>query len=381
MTLNNPVCPSVSNASINMKGLPMRIILSLVMSAVLALSGCDGDGDKTRLEEIEMVSTLSIPGNLTMDVWGYVDDDGREYAIVGDFSDLVSGSLSIVDVTEPKNPVLVANTDLAIGFDMKTWNQYLYVANGSFSSTPNDSTNKVFDLSDPTNPVLVGTFPGAHNIFVDERGYLCAEGGPGGLKVYDLNPDPANPTLIWDDPLTSSGHDAAVIRGRLYDFHGFAGTFIYDFADPASPVLIGSFSPPGFFHHSGWVTEDDGFLYLCDEGAVFPLPNITVWDIRDLDNPTQVAEITHPTERSHNLYIVGRYAYVSYYGAGFRVFDVADPQSPTLVDEFQTNLNAGAGIGNGFLGAFGVYPFSQSGLIFVSDMNNGLLLFSFEGLP
>ena len=71
----------------------------------------------------------------------------------------------------------------------------------------------------------------------------------------------------------------------------------------------------------------------------------------------------------HNLYVIGKYAYVSFYGAGLRIYDISEPKQPRLFYEYDTN-----GSSQG-LGAFGVYPFSANGIISVTDYENGLFIF------
>ncbi len=59
--------------------------------------------------------------------------------------------------------------------------------------------------------------------------------------------------------------------------------------------------------------------------------------------------------------------------SGYVILDVSDPTQPRRVADFDTAPNF---VGQGFDGAFGVYPFSPSGNIFVSDQQNGLFIFA-----
>jgi choice-of-anchor B domain-containing protein len=335
----------------------------IILSSLFFISfGCsDSDGISPT---IELLGKLSLSGGLT-DVWGYFDNNtGKEYALVG-YGLFSSGvGVFIVDVSDPTNPVLVAEVDSVPGFDLKVWDKYLYTVNGGGSGR-----GGIVDISDPENPQVVGSFPSAHNIFIAQNGVMYLEAP--GLRIFDLNQDPTNPTLVWSGG--SAGHDAAVIGNRLYDFHGAAATNIYDVNDPANPKLLGSIDSSIRFHHSGWPTEDRRFLFICDEGAVNPTSDITVWDISQINNPKRINEFTDNSAKVHNLYILGDFAYVSYYTAGFRVFDIADPTRINLVDEFDTTMESG----EAFRGAFGVYPFTPSGNIYVSDITTGLFIFSF----
>ncbi|MCH7549570.1 MAG: T9SS type A sorting domain-containing protein, partial [Candidatus Krumholzibacteriota bacterium] len=115
-------------------------------------------------------------------------------------------------------------------------------------------------------------------------------------------------------------------------------------------------------------------LFICDEQAKSPKPDITVWNIENPDTMIKVGSIEDPDATAHNLYIVDDLAFVSYYSAGFRVYDVSDPASPVLVDEYDTSGFSG----ENFTGCFGVYPFTGSTLVYATDQVNGLYVFSVE---
>ncbi len=339
-------------------------------SLALAWFACSsGEADKPALE---LLANLKLNGNVA-DVWGYFDDEtGKEYALVG-FGLFESGpgsGVHIVEVTDPENPALVASVTEVPGFDVKVWRHYLYSVIGT-----NVGDGGIVDISDPANPRVVGSFPSSHNIFISENGYLYS--ACPGLTIYDLNPDPTKPQVVWTRP-EGGCHDSAVIGTRLYDFAGGAGTNIYDVSDPTNPVLLGTaVGSSVVFHHSGWVSEDGDFLYICDEGARHPIADITVWDIRDASQPKFVSSFADSGAIVHNLIVRGGYAYTSYYTAGFRVFDLSDPSRLTQIAEFDTSPLRG----ETFAGALGVYPLTRSGLVFVSDMQQGLFVFRFNGAP
>ena len=308
-----------------------------------------------------------VPGPGTMsDVWGWVDPaTGKEYAIVGELNDK---HVWIVDATNPSNPTVVATIDNVPGFDFKTWQHYLYLVDGSPAGA-----SAIYDISDPTNPQRAGTkFAGAHNIFIDDKGYLYLE--QFGLRIYDLNPNPVQPTLIFNKP-SADGHDCMVVGDRLYDFHGAAGTFIYDVTDRSQPVELAHIDDSGIiFHHSGWTSRNERFLYINDELATGSRADFTVWDIRDVSQPVKVRQHKNATATVHNSYRVGNYLYVAYYSAGLEIFDVSTARNPQLVDVFDTSPLTG----EGYKGAFGVYPFTPSGNVYVSDMQSGFYIFSFQ---
>jgi hypothetical protein len=157
---------------------------------------------------INFQSQLRIPGSQTVtDLWGYVDQETSiEYMLVGSVD-----NLNIVDVTDPIRPRLVSQVPDVLAFDMKVWQNYVYVVDGSPFGTA-----VIIDIDDPEDPVVVGSFPAAHNIFIADNGFMVTEWFE--LRIFDLNPDPLNPKLVFSKG--AQGHDAAVIGDRLFDFHG-----------------------------------------------------------------------------------------------------------------------------------------------------------------
>ncbi|NIS47837.1 MAG: choice-of-anchor B family protein [Aliifodinibius sp.] len=340
--------------AVHRKGLIYITIVAFILCGILTLNA----------QTLTLRSQLNFPGTFHTDVWGYVDPNtGNEYAILGDASS--SSGFAVVDVTDPDNPFQVSSVTSVPGFDVKVWDHYVYTVNGG-----GNGMGGIVDIADPNNPQPVGNFPSSHNIFISDDGYLFLESP--GIRIYDLNTTPENPSIVWSGG--SEGHDATVIGDRFYDFHGITGTNIYDISTISNPQLLVTIQDPTItYHHSGWPTEDGQFLYICDELAHGSQPDITVWDISNINNPQKVDQFVDPNAIVHNLQIVGNYAYVSYYTAGFRVFDVSQPSQTTLVDEYDTNQSSGESFG----GAFGVYALSPSGNIFVNDWDNGLFVFSF----
>ncbi|MDH3214926.1 MAG: T9SS type A sorting domain-containing protein [Candidatus Krumholzibacteria bacterium] len=321
---------------------------------------------------INLVAQLPLPNPVirNSDIWGWVDPNtSKEYAIVGKWPS-VDSQVFIIDVSDPVNPSLTTTLSNVPAFDMKTWGTYLYLCDGN--STGTDS--EIWNIADPANPVFAGSFPSCHNIFIDDQGLMYLSFNT--LRIYDLKPDPTSPTFVWTDGI-SGGHDVAVVGPWLYDFHGYEGTFIYDITTPSMPSLMGTIAAGSgiVYHHSGWTSSDGKFLFINDELGSATTPDITVWNIANPAVPFKVAEYTDPDATVHNSFRVGNYLYSSFYVAGFRVFDIGNPVLFYLADEFDTSGFTGNGL---YEGCWGVYPFAPSGNIYASDMQNGLLIFTFS---
>lgn len=353
-----------------------RYLTGCVVVALFVSVGCDSTSVEPDPEPepeplvIELVSQLDPGGEEIRhsDVWGYVDPNTeKEYALLGSWG---TDILYIIDVSDPATPTTVATVNVP-SFDMKVWKNYAYTVTGG--SDGGQNLGRIIDLSNPANPGVVGSFPSSHNVFIDTNGYMYLEAP--GLRIFDLNQDPLNPKLLWSSE-PSGGHDASVIGNYLYDFHGGDGTNIYNITSPGSPQLMSAITDPTIgYNHSGWTSKDEQFLFICDEFAKGETADISIWNISDKTNPSRVGGIVDTSAIVHNLYVVDDLAFVSYYTAGFRVYDVSDPTQPSLVFEHDTSASSG----EGFDGAWGNYPFTPSRHVYVSDIENGLFVFSVTG--
>jgi choice-of-anchor B domain-containing protein len=345
-----------------------------LISGVLACNGDPaGPGPEPAPQPLAIAHTGHVDptpglGGYT-DIWGYVDPvTGTEYALLGNhYGD---GHMYVVDVSQPATPVVAAAIQVP-SFDMKTWGHYAYTVTGG--GDYGGMEGRIVDLSDPTAPTVAGAFPSSHNLFIDDQGYMYLEFP--GLRIFDLRADPLAPRLVWEST-PSGGHDATVVGDRLYDAAGRGATNMYDVSDRANPILLGSIIHPAIgYHHNAWPSHDGNYLFVTNEFATGNAADVTVWDVRQVDDPIEVASITHPASKVHNVAVVGNLAFMSYYAAGFRVFDVSVPEQPSLVYQHDTSPD----VGDGYVGAWGVYPFAPSRNVYISDRGTGLHVFSVTG--
>ncbi len=344
-----------------------RYRLSRALAAAFAMVA----GAAHAAVDIQLVGRANLPNSIFLvNVVGYVDPSSqREYAIVGDDHYKVY----IVDVTDPADMRIAAQIDGVPGFDVKTWGTYLYTCDGDAGAVRD---SRVIDILDPANPiVLPNGFPSAHTLEISSAGILYAE--MPGLRVYDLTGTPDSPQLVFQARTgggTSTGHDC-MPKGtdRLYDFAGYAGTVIWDVTNPSAPDTLGVIQDATIaYHHSGDVTADGRYLYLCDELAGPSSPDISIWDIADPSVPVRVGQISDGTATVHNIYVIGNLAYTAYYSAGFKVFDLTDPTRPVVAGQYDTSKRSG----DSFIGAIGAYVYLPSGNVLVCDIENGLFAFT-----
>ena len=143
--------------------------------------------------------TLDIQSNVVYnDIWGYVDCEGREYAIMGSL-----GYVHFFDVTDPTMPQEIAavpGTSNTLWRDMKTFRDRAYSV-----EEQSDEGLVIYDLSALPDTVSVTNrttefFNSAHNIFVDEANgrlyVLGADANYFGIIILDIATDPDNPILL-----------------------------------------------------------------------------------------------------------------------------------------------------------------------------------------
>ncbi len=150
------------------------------------------------------------------DVWGYVSPSGREYAIIG-----LSNSTAFVEVTDPSNPVIVGKIPdaFSIWSDMRTYGEYAYNANeGSGGLQTINLTQIDAGIVSLVGSLTQNGLQTSHTLAVNEESgflYLCGSNlGPGGFGG-DLVPlslaNPAAPAFVPASASSRSYVHAALV--------------------------------------------------------------------------------------------------------------------------------------------------------------------------
>lgn len=308
------------------------------------------------------------------DVWGYVDEMGNEYALVG-----TSKGTSIVNVTDPTNPVEVfwLPGSTSIWRDPSSHGDYAYV------TTEAEDGLLIIDLSplpqatNLTTTLYTGPannpWQSAHTCFVDENGYAYVFGanrGNGGVIILDVFTNPMAPIEVgvFDNWYC---HDGFVRNDTMYLSNIYDGFFsLVDVSDKANPVLLGTKTTPSSFTHNSWPSDNGQFVFTTDEisGAF-----IAAYDISDPTNILEVDRIQNSPGSGiipHNTHVMGDYLITSYYSDGVVIHDITYPYNIIKVAEYDTF----EGQTISYDGCWGVYPFLPSGTILAADITNGLFV-------
>ncbi|MCY7408753.1 MAG: choice-of-anchor B family protein, partial [Chitinophagales bacterium] len=327
-------------------------------------------------------SHVTYPGYTCSSEWGYVDALGNEYALVG-----TSFGVSIVDITDPDNPVVKFDVQHTPSFwrEIKTYKNYAYATNEDGGGL------LIMDLSQLPDTVYQSSFiytdvnnyqqSDGHELWIDEKGRLYIIGGGywnGGTTIFDLTADPLNPAFLG--AYQNHYMHSAFVRGdTMWASEIFDGQVeVVNVANPAAPVLMASFNTPNNFTHNAWPTSDNHYLFTTDEvsGAF-----VASYDVSDLSNITELDRVQSFPGTSvipHNVHLLNdEFAVTAYYCDGVVVFDVSRPKNMIKVASYDTWLNAC----NGYNGTWGAYPYLPSGNLILSNIEDGLYVLTPTYVP
>lgn len=362
-----------------MKRVKARLLWASTSLFIVLSLGLNGQNslDMTEIGRLGYNSTIN-------DVWGWVDTaNNKEYALVG-----VQNGLSVVDVTNPANPVQSkffsgANS---IWRDMKTYSHYAYTVHDVFSGNSNGIF--IVDMNTIANPfpttytrtpsISVGgssyTFNRAHNIYIDEAaGHLYVFGsnvGVGGALIFDIATDPTDPTLlgVFDDYYL---HDGVGRGDTLWGAAVLDGFFLpIDISTPSNPTVMATRNTPFNFTHNIWFSDDNSRVFTTDEKTSAFIAEYDVSDLSNIDELDRIRTSFGNDVIPHNAHFFNDFLVNSYYTAGVQIVDVSQPGLMIETGYYDTSLDSG----DGFSGCWGAYPYLPSGNILATDRQRGLFV-------
>jgi choice-of-anchor B domain-containing protein len=278
------------------------------------------------------ISLLTAPedarGIRTNDNWGWTDSEtGREYALVGR-----NDGTSFVDITDPTNPVLV----------------------GDLPKTPGTPRSQLWrDIK---------TYEG--------YAFIVADGaGAHGMQVFDLTRlrDVMDPPVVFEPDLlyrgdglnvVESSHNVIINEDSGFAYltsRGCAGMHVVDISEPTDPTFVGC-SDPGGTHDAQCVIYqgvDDRYqgheICLRMSGNRFQISDLT-----DKANPVELSTASHPNPaymhqgwvtEDHEYFIMDDESDVIAGNVGTTrtlIWDLADLEDPVLAKEFMGSMPASA---------------------------------------
>lgn len=251
-----------------------------------------------------------------------------KYAYVG--SNTTTTALKIFDISNPAAPTLVGSTG---GIGIGNVN-VIYVSDYAFVGW-NNATIRIYDVADPANPTEVSTinygFGQTYDLFAS--GNILYVGTNSGaiyeLRIYDIS-NISSPSLI---SATSVGGD--IFSLSVKDQYAYLGTAalnsyfqIYDLSDLANPSLL-STTNVGPVVNTVDIQGIYAYLGLNNGESRFQ-----IFEVSDPALPAPLAAVPIPND-VHELVVSGRYAYLAMGGQNLypalAVYDISDPASPVWV--------------------------------------------------
>lgn len=325
---------------------------------------------------LSLVGELGKVGDRAIEALNVVIDGQRAY--VAGFS-----GVDIIDVSDPTAPRV-------LGTYPGSWNDIRVVNDGThvvafLSPRSSQARTEVVDVTTPSAPVMVRLLEEySHSLFVQERN--------GKKELYLATYNESVPRYDVTTPLTPVRAGMAIVPGEISGVHDLfvAGDVIH--ANNTTSGLVAFDTSGGFgtsnvelgrfvlgYSHASWAGMLGGrkIVLAGDEGMTRTPTGGAHLSILDGDpaSPTFMHELaiyqTRPEVGIHYFEVHGDLVYVAYYHDGVRVVDMSNPLQPREIAHYNTWIEDGA-YGGAFEGALAVRKVGN--LIYVADLERGLLI-------
>lgn len=231
---------------------------------------------------------------------------------------VVGMDLSIVNVTNKEAP----NVDLTLSIrglylEMTLYNNYLFLV-GGYSSDRGDLM--IIDISQITSPQIVyekHDYPSRLSSIRIQGRYLYVLDFSNGINIYDLSPEPTNPSLITTYPMGIPNGEYLRLEVKT------------------------------------------SYLYVVERKS-----GVYVIDIANITHPQQIAHLSLPQEVL-GITLYGNYAFIGNGANGVRIVDISEPRNPRILSSYDTQGDA-------------VLISYHSGYLYVADLSNGVVILSLK---
>ena len=282
------------------------------------------------MHQVRAVASDSAPG-YNVELAGQVGGQSVSVAVSGSLAYVGIGIHAIIlDVSTSTQPVMVGYSDVVTNYvnDIAIVGNHAYLLDGDLH---------IFDITNPVAPIKVGYLatPGDANSVKVAGTLAYIADGQAGLRIVNVA-DPAHPVLIGSYPISGIVWDAVPIGNKVYlAVDGSPEVLqVFDVSNPAAPVKLGAFSiPPASCSQGARDVKIVGNLaYLAAICSGLRIVNVS--------DPTAMVEVgSYPyIVYAHDVAVAGNYAYVADTGPGhaINVIDVSNPSQPFLASYIGT---------------------------------------------
>jgi len=243
------------------------------------------------------------------------DDVAKKQTVLGDIEQAGGEVGNLYTPVQVSATAVGANPRFAV-----VQANYLYICDA------NDNDLRIYDVTDPAAPDLIGSVVIGGGRGVDIAGryiYYSDEDNGGRLVIVDVI-DPANPVVVGSI-VAGGGARGVRVQGKtaFVSFNGANGPLrSFDVSDPTSPVLLDSFN-----------TNAPGRTDFDISDQILVMPNSMDFQLIDISDPSNLSSLGFISSDGHSAKFQGRYLYVGTEDTdAFEVWDVAtNPAFPTQV--------------------------------------------------
>ena len=317
-------------------------------------------GNQVKVWRLDAAGAPTLAGSIGLPGVGTVSDvevsgDG-DVLLVGAERDVNEG-LYLYDVSDPEAPVPLDHEPIEDGIHTATFGDIGGRRYAFASRNPSSPALLIFDVTDPTDMVLVATVPvpanyGIHDTFVRD-GLAFVFAWNTGVIIYD----------VGNGIRGGSPSDPQEVGRLVTSANGVAG-------GPAA--------------HNGWwfhnpVSGERRYLFVGQEGpgvvGAQASGDIHVLDVSDLAHPAEVAFFRLEGAGAHNFWMdeSRQILYAAYYNGGVIALDVSGVLEGDLQDRLLAQLRPG---GAGDTYTWGVQL--ANGYLYAIDMVSGLWQIAIE---
>ncbi len=284
--------------------------------------------------DLDMLQIIDVSDPANLVEVGKYDAHGHIHYVSGNQIYITNwqNSLQVLDISDPINPAemnIYSTPGFSIIRDMYIAGDYAYIANEGFGLW-------VIDVSHPIYPFIAGNynsvFNNIRNVHVlGNYAYLSSYSRISEqywLQVVDIS-EPTQPIEMGSHP-THRIKDLFVTGNYAYLLTSTSLSII-NVSDPNNLVVVGSYHPKDTVNRMH-ISKNYAYIFSYWRGG----GNLWVIDVSNPANPVEVGYYNSPSE-IRDVYVSGSYAYISGYSPhGVHVVDISDPTNPTAVSFFST---------------------------------------------
>ena len=277
-------------------------------------------GEGVQVLDITDPLDLSIVANYDVPAAVYGIEKRNNFLYVGALTD----GLRIVDISDVNNPQDVHN---ALSH-RKAWNIAFY---DSLVVVPAIDTTDVYflDVSDPTNPAVVGI---ADHIFQDAAiigDLLVGAGVPDDFEISDIS-NVEETVQLGSIEFAHTLYCVVCKDSYAYVSHtsidGPDSVSVVDISNPEEPRLIYSIPIEGPYD-----------LAIKDDLLLVAARGLHIFDISDPTYPVEIGSTELIYDLCRGIAVSGDFVYVCYWGhSEVKVFQISDPTDPIEVASYYT---------------------------------------------